>query len=98
MPVLSYAKNIGRSTAYALPQIIKNRIPNVHALVEQFTDKGQRESTVDAAREIRSIIKEDVFGLMKKGLDSASRELKTGKLYQTEEETNAAFNDAFGMD
>jgi predicted chitinase len=98
VPVLSYAKNIGRSTAYALPQILKNRIPNVHALVEQLTDKGQRENTVNAAHEIRSIIKEDVFGLMKKGLDNAQREIRTGKLYQTEEETSASYNESFNID
>jgi hypothetical protein len=98
MPFLRYAKNVAKSTAYAAPAIIKNRIPSVHALVSQFTDEGQREGTLGAIREMQGIIKEDVFGLMKKGLDSAQKELKTGKLYQTEEEEMSAFGEAMGFD
>ena len=98
MAILNYAKNIGRSTAYALPQIIKNRIPSVHALVDQFIDKGQRETNAASLIEIRSIIKEDVFGLMKKGLDNAKGELQSGKLYRTAEEQDAVLGEAFGID
>ena len=98
MSVLRYAQNLGRSTAYALPQIIKNRIPSVHMLVSQFTDKGQRGASLDTLRDIKGIIKEDVLGLMKKGLDSAQKELKSGKMYRTEAEQSATFGEAFGMD
>lgn len=93
-----YTKNLLNSTAYALPQIVKNRIPAVGALVEQFTDKYQRDTMIDALRETRSIIKEDVFGLMKKGLDNASKELKSGKMYQTKEEEMDSFSESMGFD
>ena len=94
----NYLKNVARSTAYAAPQIVKNRIPSVAALVGQLTDQSQREMSTGVLQEMRGIIKEDVFGLLKKGLDSAKQELRTGKMYQTEEEESKAFGDAMGMD
>lgn len=96
--ILRYAGNVGRSAAYALPQIIKGRLPSVHALTSQFTDKGQRENTVDAFREMKGILKEDVLGLMRKGLDNANKELKSGKFHQTEAEQNASFDSSMGFD
>ena len=98
MPILRYAKNIGRSTAYAIPAIVKNRIPSVAALVGQFTDSSQREATGGAIQEIRGILKEDVFGLLRKGLDNAKQELKTGNLYKTQAQEDAAMGAAMNFD
>ena len=98
MPFFRYARNVGRSVKYALPTIVKNRVSSVANLVSQFTDEGQRESSVNAMRDISGILKEDVFGLMRDGLKNATRELKTGKFYQTEEDSSSSMGEAFGFD
>jgi hypothetical protein len=64
--IFRYTKNLVNSTAYALPQIIKNRLPSVSALVGQFTNGTQRSGMANAMRETRSMIKEDVLGLIKR--------------------------------
>lgn len=97
MPFLRYASNVGRSAKYALPQIIKNRLPSVSALTSQFTNKDQRETTRDALMEVRGILKENVFDLMKTGLDNAKSELKTGDFNRTEA-VEESFSESFGFD
>lgn len=97
MPFLRYASNVGRSAKYALPQIIKNRLPSVSALTSQFTNKDQRETTREALMEVRGILKENVVDLMKTGLNNAKSELKTGDFNRTDA-VEESFSEAFGFD
>lgn len=96
--MLGYIKNVGRSVKYALPQIVKNQIPSVAALLAQATGDSSQLGAQDTFAEIRRIVKDDVFGLMRTGLDNAKNELKTGKLYQTSEEAAASMDSQFGGD
>ena len=98
MSIFRYGKNVARSTAYAIPAIIKNRLPGVDNLVSQFTDSGRRETIASVLSETRSILKEDIRKLLGTGVSNATKELKSGKLHQTEEEVNASFDAAMGMD
>ncbi len=100
MAILRYAANVGRSVGYALPQIAKNKIPNVLALAHQISDKGQRENAAGALREISGILKENVFDLLKKGLDDTKSRLRSGKFVSEESEAaeDSSFAEAFGMD
>jgi predicted chitinase len=96
--MFNYTKNVARSFAYTLPAILKNKIPSIHGLFDQLTNKEKIGTSKETLSEARTILKEDVFGLLKKGLDNATKEVKTGKLYQTEEEEFEAFDKAFSTD
>jgi hypothetical protein len=94
--VFRYAANLGRSFGYALPQIVKNKIPSVAELIKQVATTEGRSGIRDALSETRGILKEDVGKLLHQGYRNALADLKTGKIYKSEAEEDAELGKSFG--
>ena len=77
---LAYFGNVAKSFSYSMPSWVAQKLPGTTTYAKMFS-KSKREEMRDELAKSRSILKENVFDVLKTGWDKGVEDAKKGNLF-----------------